>query len=109
MRGGAERERGALLLSYVIIVPVFLLMIMFIVQASMWFLARSAALAAARQGVDAARVPHGTLAGGVAAAESFARSSASDRAEILGSSALMASTLGRSFLTSRSPSNFVFS
>jgi Flp pilus assembly protein TadG len=77
MRGGAERERGALLLSYVIIVPVFLLMIMFIVQASMWFLARSAALAAARQGVDAARVPHGTLAGGVAAAESFARSSAS--------------------------------
>src|SRR6266581_1399240 len=42
-------DRGALTLSYVIIVPVFLLAVMVIVQASLWYLGRQAALAAARQ------------------------------------------------------------
>jgi Flp pilus assembly protein TadG len=67
-----RRDSGALTLTYVIIVPVFLLIIMIIVQAAMWFLARSAALAAARQGVDAARVQPVSTAAGVAAADSFA-------------------------------------
>ena len=64
-----QRDSGALPLSYVIIVPVFLLALMVITQAAMWFLARSAALAAARQGADAARVQPVSLAAGVSAAE----------------------------------------
>jgi Flp pilus assembly protein TadG len=74
-KGGSDT--GALTLSYVIIVPVFLMAVMVIVQASLWFLARQAALAAARQGADAARVS-GALAGsGPSAALAFARSAAS--------------------------------
>jgi Flp pilus assembly protein TadG len=68
----AQRDSGALTLTYVITVPVFLLVVMIIVQAAMWFLARSAALAAARQGVNAARVQPVSPAAGVAAADSFA-------------------------------------
>jgi hypothetical protein len=71
------RDAGMLTLSYVIIVPVFLLALMVITQATMWYLARSAALAAARQGVDAARVPDGSIGAGVAAADAFAQNSAS--------------------------------
>ena len=41
-------DLGALTLSYVIIVPVFLAAVMVIVQTSLWYLARQAALAAAR-------------------------------------------------------------
>ncbi|HEY1619395.1 MAG TPA: pilus assembly protein [Streptosporangiaceae bacterium] len=63
-------------LSYVIIVPVFMAAIMVIAQAAVWYLAKSAALAAARQGVDAARVPHSSVAAGVRAARGFAESSA---------------------------------
>jgi hypothetical protein len=61
----------------VIIVPVFLLSLMVIAQASMWFLARSAALAAARQGVDAARVQGAASGAGTTAALGFAHTSAS--------------------------------
>jgi Flp pilus assembly protein TadG len=64
-------------LSYVIIVPVFLAALMVIVQASMWYLARQAALAAARQGADAARVLHAPAGAGRAAALQFARTAAS--------------------------------
>jgi Flp pilus assembly protein TadG len=60
----------------VVIVPVFLAALMVIVQGAMWYLARSAALAAARQGVDAARVMHSSAAAGVAAADRFAQRSA---------------------------------
>jgi Flp pilus assembly protein TadG len=70
-----RQDSGALTLSYVIIVPVFLLFLMVIIQVALWFLARSAALAAARQGVDAARVQPVSMAAGVAAASSFARTS----------------------------------
>ena len=74
--GFAPRDRGALTLSYVIIVPVFLLSLMVIAQAAMWFLARSAALAAARQGVDAARVQGASAGAGTTAALTFAQTSA---------------------------------
>jgi Flp pilus assembly protein TadG len=78
MKGtAAPRDRGALLLSYVIIVPVFLAALMVIAQAAMWYLARSAALAAARQGVDAARVMDSSASAGVAAAERFAQNTGS--------------------------------
>jgi hypothetical protein len=75
-RGDGERgdgERGALTLSYVVVLPVVFLFLMVIVQASFWFLARDAALAAARQGADAARSLGSTTTAGPAAALSFAR------------------------------------
>jgi Flp pilus assembly protein TadG len=75
LRGGGER--GALILSYLIIVPVFMAALMVIVQGSLWYLAREAALAAARQGADAARVLHAPPGAGPRAALAFARSSAS--------------------------------
>jgi Flp pilus assembly protein TadG len=71
-----HRDSGALSLSYLIIVPVFLLALMAITQTAMWYLARSAALAAARQGVDAARVQPVSLVAGRKAAKHFARTSA---------------------------------
>jgi Flp pilus assembly protein TadG len=76
-RGRRGCDAGALTLSYVIIVPVFLLAVMVIAQASLWFLARQAALAAARQGADAARVSGAPPGSGPGAALAFARSSAS--------------------------------
>jgi Flp pilus assembly protein TadG len=72
-RGSADR--GALTLSYVAVLPFMFLFIMVVIQASFWFLAREAALAAARQGADAARALGGSAAAGPAAALAFARQS----------------------------------
>jgi Flp pilus assembly protein TadG len=72
-----RRDDGALILTYVIIVPVFMLAIMVIIQGALWYLAREAALAAARQGVDAARVRGATAGAGPQAALAFARNNAS--------------------------------
>jgi len=69
-------DTGALTLSYVIIVPVFMAAVMVIVQTSLWYLARQAALAAARQGADAARVLDAPAGAGQRAALGFARSAA---------------------------------
>jgi hypothetical protein len=71
------RDAGALILSYLIVVPVFMLAVMVIVQSALWYLAREAALAAARQGVDAARVPGAAAGAGPEAALAFVRNSAS--------------------------------
>ncbi len=68
-----EDDRGALTLSYVAVMPFVFLLIMLLIQASLWFLAREAALAAARQGADAARVMDARRAAGPAAALAFAR------------------------------------
>src|SRR5262250_2937603 len=74
MRGRRWRnDRGALTLSYVTILPFVFVLIMVLIQASLWFLARSAALAAARQGTDAARAFQASRAAGPAAALAFAR------------------------------------
>ncbi len=72
-----RRDDGALILTYVIIVPVFMLAIMVIIQGALWYLAREAALAAARQGVDAARVRSAVAGAGPRAALAFARNNAS--------------------------------
>jgi TadE-like protein len=64
---------GALTLSYVVILPFLLLLIMVLVQTSLWFLARQDALAAARQGADAARALDAPKGAGLAAALAFAR------------------------------------
>lgn len=73
----ADADRGALSLSYAVILPIVLLFIMIVIQASFWFLAREAALAAARQGADAARVIGGSAEAGRAAALAFASHSGS--------------------------------
>jgi hypothetical protein len=70
-----DADRGALSLSYAVILPIVLLFIMIVIQASFWFLAREAALAAARQGADAARVLGGSPEAGRAAALVFAQHS----------------------------------
>jgi len=85
-------DDGALTLSYVIILPIFLTGIMIIVQASVWYLARETALAAARQGADVARTSHPPPGAGAQAAVAFARSAAAGfllapRASAAGSSA----------------------
>ncbi len=69
-------DRGALTLSYVIVMPVFLLSLMVIVQAAVWYMARETALAAARQGADVARTADRPHSAGVRAAVAFARSAA---------------------------------
>lgn len=66
-------DRGALTLSYVAVLPFVFLFLMVIIQAAFWFLARDAALAAARQGADAARVLGAPRSAGPAAALAFAR------------------------------------
>jgi hypothetical protein len=76
-RRAGGRDTGALILSYLIVVPVFMLSVMVIVQSALWYLAREAALAAARQGVDAARVPGATAGAGAQTALAFARHDAS--------------------------------
>jgi len=66
-------DRGALTLSYVAVLPFVFLVIMAAIQASFWFLARDAALAAARQGADAGRALNAPRSAGPAAALAFAR------------------------------------
>jgi hypothetical protein len=75
--GPGRRDHGALILTYVIVVPVFMLAVMVIIQGALWYLAREAALAAARQGVDAARVRGAAAGAGPHAALAFARHDAS--------------------------------
>jgi Flp pilus assembly protein TadG len=57
----------------VIIVPVFLAALLIIAQFALWFLAREAALAAARQGTDAARQFNAPRQAGPDTAVAFAR------------------------------------
>ncbi len=71
--GGWRDDRGALTLSYVAVLPFVFLLLMVLIQTSFWFLARNAALAAARQGADAARALNASRASGPAAALAFAR------------------------------------
>jgi Flp pilus assembly protein TadG len=65
-------DRGALTLSYVAVLPFVFLFLMVLIQAAFWFLARDAALAAARQGADAARALNAPVSAGPAAALAFA-------------------------------------
>lgn len=64
-------DGGALTLSYVIVFPAFLFALLVIVQAAMWFMARDIALAAARQGADAARAYGAPADAGPGAALTF--------------------------------------
>jgi len=73
--------------------PVFLLAIMTMLQASFWYLARQTALAAARQGVDAARAQNAPLSAGPSAALAFAQSAGSKY--LLGPSATAQGSTGQ--------------
>ncbi len=97
LRKLARRDDGALVLTYVIIVPVFMLVIMVIIQGALWYLAREAALAAARQGVDAARLPGAAAGAGTQAALAFARNDASGY--LLGPSAASSASAGNATTT----------
>ena len=66
-------DRGALTLSYVAVLPFVFLFLMVLIQAAFWFLARDAAIAAARQGADAARALNAPMSAGPTAALAFAR------------------------------------
>jgi hypothetical protein len=90
-QGVGRRDDGALILTYVIVVPVFMLAVMVIIQGALWYLAREAALAAARQGVDAERVRGAAAGAGPRAALAFARHDASGY--LLGPSAFERRTL----------------
>ena len=68
-----EDDGGALILSYVAVLPFVFLFLMVVIQAAFWFLARDAALAAARQGADAARALNAPRSAGPAAALAFVR------------------------------------
>ena len=76
MRGNRRGDDGALTLSYVVIMPVFLAAILVIVQACVWYLARETAIAAARRGADVARTAHPPPGHGAQAAVVFARQAA---------------------------------
>jgi Flp pilus assembly protein TadG len=76
-RALTRNDRGALSLGYVIVFPAFLLALTLVVQGSVWYLAREAALSAARHGADVARVRGAPAGAGTSAALQFARSAAS--------------------------------
>lgn len=61
-------DSGALTLGYVIVFPAVLLVIMVIVQASLYYMAHSLSLSAARQGADTARAYGSTNGAGASAA-----------------------------------------
>lgn len=94
--GAGRSDRGALTLSYVVVLPVVFLFLMTLIQASFWFLARNAALSAARQGAEAARALGSSDGTGHAAAMSFARKVGSG---YLLDPAATVLTLGRSTVT----------
>ncbi|MBO0822363.1 MAG: pilus assembly protein [Actinobacteria bacterium] len=83
-------DSGALILGYVAVLPFVFVFLMVIIQGAFWFLAREAALAAARQGADAARTLEASRTAGSTAAVAFARAAGSGylldpRAETRGS------------------------
>lgn len=76
--GPSPPDRGSATLELVIIFPVLLLIIFTVVQASLFFYARSLALAAAQEGVRAARAENAHLPDGVTRARAFLTSTAGD-------------------------------
>jgi len=67
-------ERGSVsVIAAAIAFPAVIALLAAFFQAALWFTARNTALAAAQQGVDAARGTEGSLARGEAAACAFAR------------------------------------
>jgi Flp pilus assembly protein TadG len=73
-RANAHDERGAVTLEVVIGLPVLLLAVLLTINAALWYHARNTALAAAREGVRAARTYDSNIHTGQTAAMAFATS-----------------------------------
>lgn len=71
MRYRARTDEGSATLNLVVVFPVFLFLLLTIVQAGLYFHARHVALAAAQEGLRAARLYDGTAAGGQERASAF--------------------------------------
>jgi Flp pilus assembly protein TadG len=80
--GGAGRrlsgERGAASVELAVTFPVVLLLVMTLIQAALWFHARSIALGAAQEGAREGRVQPASTARAETAAEGFLDQTASD-------------------------------
>jgi len=70
-RGPDRGDRGSVTLEMVILFPAVLLMSFGLIQGALWYHARTVAMAAAEEALDAARAQHGTEAAGQAVARSF--------------------------------------
>lgn len=77
-RPRAVRDSGSVSLEIAILGPALLLLIFSIVQAGLWFYARSLALAAAQEGVTAARSYGAEPNNGITRAQSFLEQQAGD-------------------------------
>lgn len=77
-RPGSQSERGSASLEIAILGPALLLLIFAVIQAGLWFYARNLALAAAQEGVDAARGYQTSSNAGVTRAQAFLQRVAGD-------------------------------
>ena len=78
---GADRPRevGSATLELVVLIPVLLLVVTVVVQAGLWFHARSLALVAAQEGVSVARTYRADTSAGAARAAQFLAEHAGDQ------------------------------
>jgi Flp pilus assembly protein TadG len=77
-RRGLSGARGAASVELAITFPAVLLLVMTLIQAALWFYARSVALGAAQEGAREGRVQPASTARAEAAAEGFLAQTASD-------------------------------
>jgi Flp pilus assembly protein TadG len=70
-RSGRDSDTGSFSLELAVLFPVFLLLVLLIVQAALYFFARSIASSAAQQGADTARLQGNTPADGASTATAF--------------------------------------
>jgi Flp pilus assembly protein TadG len=78
LSGDDDNDRGAISLELAILFPALLLVVFTAIQAALWYHARSLALAAAQEGVRAARAEDSSLGAGRAAAQAFLDRAAAD-------------------------------
>jgi Flp pilus assembly protein TadG len=76
--GDRWRDRGSATLEIAILGPAILALTFTLVQAGLWFYARSLALAAAQEGVTAARAYNATATAGTNRAQAFLAQQAGD-------------------------------
>nr|WP_281260558.1 TadE family protein [Kineococcus rhizosphaerae] len=74
---GAGQDRGEAVVQAAVLFPFLIILTFAIIQAGIWFYARSAALNAAEEGLQAARAENGSSAAAVAASDSFLQRAAS--------------------------------
>lgn len=78
VRATPRDDRGSVSLEIAILGPALLLLVFSVVQVSLWFCARSLALAAAQEGVNAARTYSADPGSGVTRARAFINEQAGD-------------------------------